>query len=92
MKNNPKIVISKNGPYLVSGNLPLDQQLIVPDKDGVPLKYKRSLISQRLEIKQGKKYPKQATFELCRCGKSKNMPFCDGTHIDIGFNDGNGSL
>ena len=36
---------------------------------------------------QGKEY-QEAQFEpiyLCRCGQSKNKPFCDGTHNDIGF-------
>src|ERR671923_29325 len=29
---------------------------------------------------------------LCRCGASKNKPFCDGTHGIIGFSSKNESL
>lgn len=28
----------------------------------------------------GKAFPQKEQLALCRCGLSKNMPFCDGSH------------
>lgn len=36
---------------------------------------------------QDEDYEKRSRMALCRCGQSGNKPFCDGTHIDIGFSD-----
>jgi len=33
----------------------------------------------------GNMYETKGTVSLCRCGRSHEKPFCDGTHEDIGF-------
>ena len=35
----------------------------------------------------GQSYERRNRQTLCRCGASKNKPFCDGTHWQIGFKD-----
>ena len=75
MDKDAKIKITKNGPYLVSGELPLDKQIIKIGKDNEPEKWI-----------QGKRIPTPKIYSLCRCGKSKSKPFCDGTHNKVAFN------
>lgn len=70
-----RIKIVENGPYLVKGNIPLYGQIILTDEAG----HTRELIEE-------KEYPTKETYILCRCGKSKKKPYCDGTHNDINFN------
>ena len=70
----PRIVITKNGPYIVSGTVPLAVQTLVPDADGASS-----------EWAQGETFEAKATYALCRCGKSGQAPLCDGTHARIGF-------
>lgn len=38
-----------------------------------------------LESVDGSKYETRNRMTLCRCGKSENKPFCDGTHLKVGF-------
>jgi len=70
----PLIRVSKNGPYLVSGNIPLLEKII---------KYDTKWDSCVWE--EGKTFPCQEIYALCRCGQSHTKPFCDGAHIKINF-------
>jgi CDGSH-type Zn-finger protein len=72
--NSPKIVITKNGPYVVTGSVPLAEQTSVPHPGGGSSKWR-----------QGATFEASATYALCRCGRSANAPFCDGTHAKVGF-------
>jgi len=79
MENQPsnhrlKIKVRKNGPFLVSGGIPVAEQTIIPDAEGFSH-----------EWREGREYPLQEACSLCRCGNSGNKPFCDGTHIKVNF-------
>ncbi len=74
MSDRRTITIVKNGPYLVSEPIPLALQTIKPNDDG-----------ESTEWVEGRSIPTPAQYALCRCGESKNKPFCDGTHATIGF-------
>jgi len=74
MGKGAKIVVSKNGPYLVSGKLPLGKEIIEIGSDGEPARWQSA-----------KSYPVKESYALCRCGQSKHKPFCDGTHAEIKF-------
>jgi CDGSH-type Zn-finger protein len=69
-----RIKVSKNGPYLVFGKIPLTTIVIVTDATGDPNQWRA-----------GRKYMLRESYSLCRCGQSKNKPFCDGTHTKINF-------
>jgi len=40
-----------------------------------------------LAVQEGKEAARCGPFALCRCGGSKDKPFCDGTHVKMGFDD-----
>lgn len=67
-----RIRIAADGPYMVSGNVPLEEKIIRESGHGVV-------------FKQGETYPPMESYALCRCGHSKNMPFCDGHHSHVHF-------
>ncbi len=72
---NKRIIVIKNGPYIVEGDVPLVRKTQVVSEHGEPLTWR----------KDGEIVVSQTEYHLCRCGKSSNQPFCDGTHRRVGF-------
>ncbi len=70
-----RIVVKKNGPYAVEGNVPLVRKTQVVSEHGEPLTWQKE---GAIDVDEGEYY-------LCRCGQSSNQPFCDGTHRKVGF-------
>jgi CDGSH-type Zn-finger protein len=73
-KPEVKVVVTRNGPYLVTGGAPLNEQIIFAGSNGDSEAWQ-----------QGASFPPQASYALCRCGQSKTKPYCDGTHTKVGF-------
>ena len=72
LNKDMKIKIVKDGPYIVTGGVPLVEKIIEPT-------------GNRYIYKKSKDFTESKTYSLCRCGKSKNHPFCDGEHRKVGF-------
>ena len=65
LKNDTaKIMISKNGPYIISGEIPIRRQVIISDSDGTATEWQSST-----------KYPRQKTCALCRWVSQKTNLF-----------------
>jgi len=73
-EENFKIKVLKDGPYLVTGGVPLSDMTPVLNNEGDAQGWSET-----------KKYPLQETYDLCRCGQSHNRPYCDGSHKKANF-------
>lgn len=69
-----KITVSKDGPYIVSGDVLLDMRIITPNEEGLSWDWKKE-----------KSFETKPEYSLCRCGHSKNKPFCDNSHMKVKF-------
>ena len=69
MAKNAKIKVTKDGPYLVTGGIPLLRMIIQTDSHGDSCRWR-----------EVERYPHRERYTLCRCGKSRNKPYCDGAH------------
>ena len=69
-----RITVTKNGPYRVSGAVPLARQTIVADEEGSSIAWE-----------PGETFDTPEEYSLCRCGRSRNKPFCDDSHVRAGF-------
>ncbi len=73
--DDPKrITVTENGPYVVTGSVPLAIQTIVYDAEG-----------NSLDWEQGQPFDTPDEYSLCRCGQSATKPFCDSSHLRVGF-------
>lgn len=60
------VTIAEGGPYIVRGNVPL-REMRIARRDGLYV------------WEEVREIPHEETYALCRCGRSGDAPFCDGT-------------
>jgi CDGSH-type Zn-finger protein len=72
--DGPSVHVTKDGPYVVRGGLPMRKQVIGCDENGTAL-----------EWVEGEEVVGREVYSLCRCGRSGNKPFCDGSHVLADF-------
>lgn len=75
MKQQPRITVLRKGPLRLSGVGRVVWQIPVVSADGVPIAWREgaTVIEPADDVL------------LCRCGQSNNKPFCDDSHLSVGF-------
>lgn len=71
---NMSVRVTKNGPYHVTGSVPLHRQTIETNDEG-----------ESVGWRQGPALTTDPEYDLCRCGHSAAKPFCDGSHARVRF-------
>jgi CDGSH-type Zn-finger protein len=74
MTEEPTIEITRDGPYVVHGDVPLVRTSQVETEYGEPIAWAPD---DPIET--------DGPVRLCRCGRSATKPFCDDSHLRSGF-------
>ncbi len=72
--NEKRIEIEWNGPYHVDGQIPLVRKTQIVSEYGEPIAWQTEETIRSA-----------GHYELCRCGHSKDKPFCDSSHLEFDF-------
>lgn len=73
----PRITIQPDGPYVVQGQPRLVRKSALVTEHGEPIGWR---VDGEMAAPR--------TYSLCRCGQSANKPFCDNSHLRVGFDGG----
>lgn len=72
--DDARIKVCKDGPYVITGNVPLIQETADRGPDGIPDQWR--MIGE---------YPRRERYSLCRCGGTRDVPYCDQSHVELRF-------